>query len=119
MFGINKLKLEIKTLQSMYCELEDKYNKLQETINSQEWLDLWHQYIANKDTASKSMQFQLISKADILLLEKVIQECNNNPDLAAMLRSSDGQVLTLRTYPVELNNRIKYASSMFNKSEEK
>lgn len=117
MFGINKLKLEIKTLQSMYCELEDKYNKLQETINSQEWLDLWHQYLANKDVAGKSMQFQLVSKADILLLEKVIQAVNEDPTLAVLLRTSDGSTLTLRSYPVELDNKIKFASRMFNKEE--
>lgn len=117
MFKTKRLELEIKTLQAMYCELEGKYNKLQETINSQEWLDLWHQYLANKDTAGASMQFQLISKADVLLLEKVIQECNKNEDLAAMLRTSDGQVLTLRTYPVEINNKIKSAMAKFNKGE--
>lgn len=119
MFKTKKLELEIKALQAAYCELEDKYNKLQEVINSQEWLDAWHQYLANKDVADNSQQFQLISKADTVLLEKIIQTVNKDPTLAVLLRTSDGATLTLRSYPVELDNRIKFASSLFNKTEEK
>lgn len=121
MFGTEKLKLEIKTLQALYLELEDKYNKLREIVNSQEWLDSWHQYLANREVANESMQFQLTSKTDTQLLEKVIQECNKDPDLAVILRTADGTTLTLRSYPVQLNNKIKSAMSRFdnNKEEEK
>lgn len=111
------IKKDVETLQAMYCELEEKYNKLQETISSQEWLDSWRQYIANKNVADKSAQFQLISKADTILLEKIIQECNNNEDLAAMLRTSDGTVLTLRTYPAELNHKIASVMNRFSTGE--
>lgn len=117
MLKTKKLELEIKALQAAYCELEEKYNKLQETINSQEWLDLWHQYTANKDVANNSQQFQLISKADTVLLEKIIQTVNKDPTLAVLLRTADGSTLTLRSYPVELDNKIKFASCMFNKEE--
>lgn len=116
MFG-NKIKLELKTLQTMYLDLEEKYNKLQETINSQEWLDTWHQYLANKEVAEKSMQFQLTSQTDTQLIEKVIQECNKDPDLAVILRTADGTTLTLRSYPVSLNNKIRTAMNMFAKEE--
>lgn len=96
---IKNIKKEIESLKDSYCELEAKYNELQETINSQEWLDTWHQYLANRDVAGKSMQFQLMSKTDVQLLEYVIQQCNRDPDLAVLLRTADGAILTLRSHP--------------------
>lgn len=113
------IKKEIETLQEAYCDLETKYNELLETVNSQEWLDSWHQYLANREVAGKSMQFQLTSKTDVQLLERIIQQCNTDPDLAAMLRTADGTTLTLRTYPVELNNKIRSSMNKFAEDEEK
>lgn len=71
---------------------------------------------ANADLAAKEGYFYLTSEADTILLERLIQEVNKDPDLAVMIRTSDGATLTLRSYPV-VNNKITTAMNMFSRGE--
>lgn len=97
----------IKSLENRITELE--------TSGFSEWKAKSE---ANKDTAAKEGYFYLTSEADTILLEKLIQEVNKDPDLAVMLRTADGATLTLRSYPV-LNNKISSAMNMFARGENK
>lgn len=89
---------DIKALQESYCDLEAKYKELLETVNSQEWLDTWHQYLANKESAAKQGHFY-ISADDTALLERFIQEVNRDPDLAILMTTAGGTTVSLRTHP--------------------
>lgn len=54
---------------------------------------------ANERAAKQMNYFYLNSKADTILLEKVISEINKNEDLTALFRTSDGCTLSLRVSP--------------------
>lgn len=56
---------------------------------------------ANREAAAKVGHFYLSSRTDTILLEKVIREINDNPDLTALFRTSDGTTLSLRVHPHE------------------
>lgn len=53
---------------------------------------------ANKDAALKQGHWYLNSKADVQLLEQVIQKINENEDLCALFTTSDGATLSLRVH---------------------
>lgn len=64
-----------------------------------EFIEYRKQTKANEKAANKQGHFYLNSKTDTILLEKVIREINNNPDLTALFRTADGTTLSLRVSP--------------------
>lgn len=111
----NELKLEVLAIKNTVEELISEIAELKEDYN--DYLEWRKMRDANRNAAAQMGHFY-ISADDIAMLERLIQECNKNENLAVLLTTAQGTTMSLRTYPVELNNRIKYASSMFNKDEE-
>ena len=113
MFKSKQLKSEIECLKAYILELEeqfanyklstnktiDKLNKTVKELSSDEYYEWKTMALANKDSALKQGHFYLNSRTDIQLLEQIISEINNDPDLAALLTTSDGTTLSLRVHP--------------------
>lgn len=113
MFGrkYKELKSENEALKVMLLEQNGKINTLEAEMKemlTDEYFEWKSQYEANKKTAGKQGYFFLNSKADTILLEKVISEINNNEDLTALFRTADGTTLSLRVHPQpRMNTGIK------------
>lgn len=56
------------------------------------------QFYKEKKREEKLKKKLLSHKTDFHLLEQLIQQCNENPDLRIEVRLADGTVLLLKTY---------------------
>ena len=56
------------------------------------------QFYKEKKREEKLKKKLLGKKSDWLLLEQLVQKCNENPDLRFVVRLNDGTVLLLKTY---------------------
>ncbi len=56
------------------------------------------QFYKEKKREEKLKKKLLSHKTDFHLLEQLIQQCNDNPDLRIEVRLADGTVLLLKTY---------------------
>lgn len=72
---------------------------------------------ANRKAAAKQGILFINKLTDIQLLEQVIAEINQNPDLAALFTTSDGCQLSLRVMPHPEPRQLS-ASTRFNIGEE-
>lgn len=83
----DKLCADVKFLKELVGEMDiDGYNDFKKMSD------------ANKDAAIKQGHWYLNSKADVQLLEQVIQKINENEDLCALFTTSDGATLSLRVH---------------------
>lgn len=97
-----ELKCENEALKALLLDQDSKLNTLEIKVNemlTDEYFEWKSQYEANKKTANQQGYFFLNSKADTVLLEKVLSEINNNEDLTALFRTADGATLSLRVHP--------------------
>lgn len=120
-----KLKLEVKALTEELKSTEAKFTTLKKTVDELmgELVVLkadYHNYLewckmrnANEKAAATLGHFY-ITADDSALLERLIQECNKDKDLAVLLTTAQGTTLTLRSHPQpqvrdSLVNYKKYA----------
>ena len=99
MFGSNdKKRLAIleNYIGEQFTEFGERLDNLEKDWS--EFIEWKKMRDANKEAAAKQGHFY-ISANDVALLEKLIQEVNNDPDLAVMMTTAQGTTLTLRTHP--------------------
>lgn len=89
-------KKELASLRAYIEIMEKRLSALEE--DWEEYSDWKKMKDANENAARKEGYFFLNSKADTVLLEKVISEINANEDLTALFRTSDGATLSLRVH---------------------
>lgn len=111
MFGNKELKQEIKAIKKTVDELIGELVVLKADYHDYlEWCKMRN---ANEEAAAKMGHFY-ITADDSALLERLIQECNKDKDLAVLLTTAQGTTLTLRSHPQpqvkdSLVNYKKYA----------
>lgn len=105
-------KKEIRDLRTYIEIMEKRLTALEE--DWEEYADWKKAKEANREAAAKEGYFFLNSKADTVLLEKVISEINNNEDLTALFRTSDGATLSLRVHKQPINELSKSVMEKFN-----
>lgn len=110
----NELKLEVLGIKQTVEELMKEIADLKKDYN--DYLEWKKQRDANAQAAAKMGHFY-VSADDTALLERLIQECNQDPDLAVLLTTAQGTTLTLRSYPKALNNKIESAMNRFSTGE--
>ncbi len=91
-----KLKQEIKALENKVEELNGELVVLK--ADYKDYLEWCKMRNANEDAAAKMGHFY-ITADDSALLERLIQECNKDKDLAVLLTTAQGTTLTLRSHP--------------------
>lgn len=106
MFDNKQLKLEITAVKSTIEEMMAEIAEFKE--NYEQFLEWKKMRNANEEAAAKMGHFYITAE-DSALLERLIQECNKDPDLAVLLTTAQGTTLTLRSHP-----QHKAASSTIN-----
>lgn len=94
----SKLKNRIKYLEDYVANLEERLQLVETELDNKEYQEWKSMTTANRDTAAKQGYWYLNSKADVNLLEEVIQRINENEDLTALFRTADGATLSLRVH---------------------
>lgn len=105
-----QLQAELESAKALVLEQESRLNELEirvKELESPEYYEWKSMAIANKEKAGKVGHFYLNSKTDTLLLEQIISEINKDPDLCALLTTSDGTTLSLRVHPQPIKSTIK------------
>ena len=92
----NELKLEVLAIKNTVEEMMGELAKLQEDYK--DFLEWKKMKSANEEAAAKMGRFY-ISADDTAMLEKLIQECNKDPDLAVLMTTAQGTTLSLRSHP--------------------
>jgi len=110
----NELKLEVLSIKQTVEGLMKEVEELKADYH--DYLEWKKMRDANRETAATMGHFY-ITADDTALLEKLIQECNKDENLAVLLTTAQGTTLSLRSYPVKLENKIKSAMNRFNKGE--
>lgn len=96
MFGNKKLKREIEAIKKTVEELKGELVVLKADYHDYlEWCKMRN---ANEKAAATLGHFY-ITADDSALLERLIQECNKDKDLAVLLTTAQGTTLTLRSHP--------------------
>lgn len=90
------VKLRLVNVEDFLSLLDSKFTRLEKDWD--EFIEWKKMRDANKEAAAKQGHFY-ISADDVALLEKLIQEVNNDPDLAVIMTTAQGTTLTLRTHP--------------------
>lgn len=101
------IKLKIKSLEEFIESQEERLSTLEEDYNDYfEWKKMRD---ANEEAAAKMGHFYITAE-DSALLERLIQECNKDQDLAVLLTTAQGTTLTLRSHPQPkaASNTINY-----------
>jgi hypothetical protein len=71
-------------------------------------IDKLRQYEKDKITEELQKEQFLSSKTDITFLERIIQQCNSNPDLKIEMVLKDGTVLKLKCYNESKKRDFEY-----------
>lgn len=100
MFGNKELKQEVESIRKMFVkmasEMTSEINELKEDYD--DYLE-WRKMRDANEQAAATMGHFYITADDTALLEKLIQECNKDKDLAVLLTTAQGTTLSLRSHP--------------------
>lgn len=92
----NELKQEVKAIKNTIEEMMAEIAEFKE--NYEDFLEWKKMSSANEEAAAKMGHFYITAN-DTALLERLIQECNKDKDLAVLLTTAQGSTLTLRSHP--------------------
>lgn len=117
MFNNKLLKAEIQSLKRVIEDQEERISKLENEVFNEDYLEWKTQHNANEELAAKQGYWYLNSKADVTLLEQVIQKINENEDLTALFKTADGATLSLRVHSQPSQDRKSTNFNRFSEEE--